>query len=84
MSTPVTSHRCRAIGCCKQIARGLLMCPAHWRMVPRHIRQEVWTTYKTVTRRDASSVSIAAYTAAVQKAVDAVSHMEIQRKESGK
>lgn len=40
------THKCFADGCNTQIARTLLMCLKHWRMVPFSIRHEIWTYYR--------------------------------------
>ena len=37
----MTDHRCAASGCLAQIPYGKLMCLAHWRRVPRHLRAQV-------------------------------------------
>lgn len=72
-------HRCRASGCLQMVAPELLMCPAHWRMVPPNIQAEVHSAYHAVTRTDASVSKIKAYTDAVNKAVEHVSALEFKR-----
>lgn len=67
------SEKSCATPACKRAARpGELMCKRCWRIVPAHVRREVWTTWKAwqadvgnVLRRDR-------YRDAVQKACDAV------------
>lgn len=38
-------HLCHAYGCNKQVPPKLLMCPHHWRLVPKTIQREVWEHY---------------------------------------
>lgn len=39
-------HRCAARGCEQHISVVLLMCPGHWRRVPRRVAKRVWETYR--------------------------------------
>lgn len=39
-------HTCHAIQCDKQVRPELLMCRAHWFMVPKPLRSKVWETYQ--------------------------------------
>lgn len=39
------SHKCHATGCEKEVPPRMLMCAAHWRMVPKTIQRRVWNTY---------------------------------------
>lgn len=39
-------HHCHALDCRTPVKPELLMCLKHWRMVPRHLQQEVWRTYR--------------------------------------
>lgn len=39
-------HRCHARGCTKPVKPEMLMCFAHWRMVPRLIQRAVWMHYR--------------------------------------
>lgn len=72
-------HRCRATGCMEMVSHKMLMCAAHWRMVPKPLQAEVHSTYRTVTRKEASFQNIKAYTSAVQKAVEHVAALEFSR-----
>lgn len=38
---------CYADGCDEVIPRNMLMCRPHWRRVPAHLRQAVWTGYRS-------------------------------------
>ncbi len=40
------AHHCHAKGCRERVEPKLLMCPRHWRMVPRNLQAEVWRTYR--------------------------------------
>lgn len=37
---------CRAVGCREPVPPQLLMCRAHWSMVPKKIQNWVWSTYQ--------------------------------------
>lgn len=34
--------------CPRQIGQRMLMCARHWRMVPAHLQDEVWRTYRRI------------------------------------
>ena len=48
------THNCAATGCQKQVPLNLLMCMAHWRMVPAPVQREVLASWRAV-RRDYNS-----------------------------
>jgi hypothetical protein len=39
------THNCRATGCTRRIKVELLMCPFHWRLVPKELQGRVYTAY---------------------------------------
>jgi hypothetical protein len=39
-------HTCHARGCSKPVKPELLMCAAHWRLVPKVIQRAVWAAYR--------------------------------------
>jgi hypothetical protein len=39
-------HNCHAFGCTRKVPPRLLMCAAHWRIVPRQIQAQVWKHYR--------------------------------------
>lgn len=39
------SHACHAIGCEEEVPPAKLACPAHWAMIPKPLRDQVWGTY---------------------------------------
>lgn len=39
------AHTCHAKGCNREVPPKLLMCTAHWRMVPRDLQRKVWLHY---------------------------------------
>jgi hypothetical protein len=39
-------HFCHARGCKEVVPRELLMCAAHWRLVPRTLQRAVWLAYQ--------------------------------------
>lgn len=40
------AHSCHANGCNKPCRPELLMCPAHWRMVPEDVQRAVYAHYR--------------------------------------
>lgn len=44
--SPYPPHKCHAIGCKREIAPKFLMCPPHWRLVPKEIQREIWRRYR--------------------------------------
>lgn len=44
--SPEPRHDCHARGCEVPVRPELLMCLAHWRMVPRPIQRLVWAAYR--------------------------------------
>jgi len=41
----VSTHRCPADGCDKQVGPLLLMCGWHWHMVPKHLQRAVYSAW---------------------------------------
>lgn len=41
----IAPHTCHARGCSTRVPPRLLMCPTHWRQVPRELQRRVWATY---------------------------------------
>jgi hypothetical protein len=48
--TPHT-HNCAAVACPKQVPLNLLMCMAHWKLVPEPTKREVLATWRAVRRQ---------------------------------
>lgn len=67
-------HHCHARGCDVPVPRRLLMCGAHWRLVPRQIQAAIWRTYRPGQERDTQPS--AAYLQAAAQAVVAVAELE--------
>jgi len=67
-------HLCHAVGCTVEVPPKLLMCKAHWYMVPGDLRRRVWATYVKgqEIRKDPSPD----YFDAAQAAIDAVRDIE--------
>lgn len=42
----MSAHTCHAVGCETTCAPKFLMCPRHWRMVPKVLQEAVWVTYR--------------------------------------
>jgi hypothetical protein len=78
------THNCAATGCQKQVPLNLLMCMAHWRMVPAPTQREVLATWRVRRRRlgdcwTANSQHESACAAAIA-AVHAKQHRKIAEK----
>ncbi len=50
------------------------MCKRCWRIVPAHVRREVWTSWKAWQADFGNDVKLARYRAAVAKACEAVAN----------
>lgn len=48
----MSKHTCHAIGCGKECASKLLMCAKHWGLVPQHLQQRVYDTYRVRQEKD--------------------------------
>lgn len=68
----VFRHTCHARGCDEPVPPRLLMCRAHWRMVPKRLKDAVWQHYRrgqevdkrpTVSYLDAAGAAIKAVAA---------------------
>lgn len=66
------THNCTATGCQKQIPLNLLMCMAHWKMVPAPVAREVLDTWRARNRRPADLALVLAHREASDKAQKAV------------
>ncbi|MGH3189412.1 MAG: hypothetical protein ACRDPY_08615 [Streptosporangiaceae bacterium] len=62
------THECPAPVCTDQVDPDMLMCPAHWRQVPKPIRRAVWIAWN----RGAGAGS-RAHVAAMRAAIGALS-----------
>ena len=40
------AHTCHALGCTKSVHPRYLMCPPHWRLVPKELQKAVWAAYE--------------------------------------
>lgn len=67
----VEVFHCQATGCQREVPRSHLMCPDHWRMVPAHLRREVWAAWRTLCRWP-SMHSSRAYQVVRRDAINAV------------
>lgn len=68
------SHTCHAIGCKKEVPPAKLTCPAHWSMIPKPLRDQVWATYHP--GQEQTKVTTPAYRQAAARAVVAVAEQE--------
>lgn len=67
-------HTCHAEGCQKPVPPKMLMCPYHWRQVPRELRAAVWEHYRP--GQEVDKQPSAAYLEAMQRAIRAVAEKE--------
>lgn len=70
----MSSHKCHARGCNASVHPRLLMCPRHWRMVPKALQAKVWEHYRPGQERDKQPTP--EYLAAATAAVDSVAAQE--------
>ena len=69
------NHKCHAKGCDTQVHPAYFMCPKHWRMVPRSMRTDIWTTFAPGQERGEADVSDE-YSENARKAIDYVFEKE--------
>lgn len=69
-ATPPEPRRCAVPDCGAALDAGLLMCLAHWRMVPRPLQNEVYRTFRE--RQRTSVRPYEPHLQACRKAVEAV------------
>lgn len=67
---------CAAVGCGRSVPSHLLMCMAHWRLVPAKLARGVTLAWRN---RDFGEAQTLAYQAAVASAVKAVAEKELAR-----
>jgi hypothetical protein len=60
--TTVPTHRCVIEPCQIEIRQSQLMCPGHWRLVPRPIQQEIYAVFR---KRRGSPAHLAAIARAI-------------------
>ncbi len=68
------THNCHAIGCETPVSPRLLMCLRHWRMVPKHLQEDVWRHYRP--GQEVTKNPTARYCLAQVRAVNAVALAE--------
>jgi hypothetical protein len=61
------THDCPATRCLVRVGPEMLMCPAHWRMVPGPFRTAVWNAW-----RDGAGAGTVQHAAAIEAAVRSV------------
>ena len=66
------THGCSATGCPKQIPLNLLMCMAHWRMVPAPLAREVLDAWRGLGRTCHDLTAVQAHREAAARAIEAV------------
>lgn len=73
MSVPIGHgyHLCDAAGCGRTISKRLLMCGAHWRLVPAALRQRLYRAWDAVLRGDGLG-AVRVYREAKRECVEAV------------
>lgn len=73
----VGPHLCHAKGCTVPVAPHFLMCPSHWRRVPRDLQARVYATYRP--GQEVSKDPTREYVTAAQAAIAAVARLEDSR-----
>lgn len=76
--TPHT-HCCSATACQKQIPLNMLMCMAHWKLVPAVDQRLVLSTWRARSRAPLDAECVAAHEAAKQQAIAAVEKKQIRK-----
>jgi len=74
MNPEAPLHTCHATGCAVPVEPKFLMCPRHWKMVPRAIQQEVWRRYRVGQEIDKQPSP--EYLAVMKQAIDIVAKKE--------
>jgi hypothetical protein len=73
----MTGHHCHANDCPTPTNPKLLMCPKHWRLVPRPMQDRVWATFRArCSAPGADPGSWADYYEAAANAVEYVAQIE--------
>ncbi len=67
-------HRCHAAGCDIEVPPRMLMCLAHWRLLPKRLQREVWRHYRE--GQEITKDPSEAYMEAQRAAVAAVAKIE--------
>jgi hypothetical protein len=61
------THQCPAMHCTRRVRQDMLTCRAHWFMIPKQLRDDVWATYA-----GGSGMGSIEHTEAITAAVDAL------------
>jgi hypothetical protein len=72
-----TPHICHALGCKVEVPPKMLMCRAHWAMVPRALQREVWAKY--VPGQEIRKDPTEEYLDVMKRAINAVAKREGRR-----
>jgi len=67
-------HLCHAKRCRTKVPPAMLMCKRHWYMVPKPLRDSVWSTY--VPGQEMTKTPTQEYLDAARAAIEAVDLME--------
>jgi len=67
-------HLCHAADCAIQVPPKMLMCRRHWFMVPKPIRDAIWSTYRPGQETDKNPSE--AYLVNMRAAIKAVADKE--------
>lgn len=74
MTVKDTDHRCHARFCSTSVPPRMLMCTAHWRMVPYRLQTDVWDAY--VPGQEVRKDPTPEYLKAARAAINAVAEKE--------
>ena len=72
------AHTCHARDCNVHVSPAVLMCRAHWHMVPRALQRAVYATYRPGQER--TKAPSEEYVAAAKAAIAAVALKEAQKR----
>ena len=70
------NHHCHARGCVREVPPAMLMCRAHWFMVPAVLRRAIWAAYRPGQEDDKQPS--AAWMDLADAAIQAVERLETQ------
>jgi hypothetical protein len=79
----MNKRQCPINGCRVQIDSKLLMCPAHWGMVPKPLRSEVWRWYRNGQENHPERVSTM-YLDAANRAIKAVEETQARDEQAAR
>lgn len=74
----IVTHRCPIEGCPIEVPHNQLMCKGHWRLVPKPLMQEVYSTFR---KRRGGPTHLAAMKRAITSVTDTLASWAAQHGE---